>query len=65
MTRLFLILALLLPAVAEAAPCRGKTPCNVCKDCSRCRWCNPARAPKDVRPKPHCGACKPIHLVNQ
>ena len=62
---LILLTLLLCAATALAARCEGKTPCKVCTNCKRCAWCNPHRAPKDWRPKPDCGKCRPIHIVTR
>lgn len=61
-----LLLAFLLTCqMASAACCTGKAPCVACKNCKYCRHCNPARSPKDTRPKPSCGTCRVVrdHFV--
>lgn len=53
------ILLLALPLSGTAAVCTGKEDCKACVNCRFCRHCNPPRSPKDTRPKPGCGVCKP------
>lgn len=62
---LILLTLLSCAATALAARCEGKTPCKVCTNCKRCAHCNPHRAPKDLRPKPDCGKCRPIYIVTR
>lgn len=55
MWRIIFLISWLLLGSAQAAVCKGETPCKACKDCSACRYCDPNNGEGGGS----CGTCRP------
>jgi hypothetical protein len=49
--KLIVLIASMLPLLANAGTCTGKDPCTACHDCTKCQFCA-------VQKKGSCGVCR-------